>query len=93
MESLIHADIFFLISTIALVIIAVVLIVALIYVVRILNDLKSISRKVKDEGEEIISDIHDFREHVKAEGFNKLYFFGFFRKLFGRGKSSHRSGK
>ena len=59
MEHLVHADIFFFISTIALSLISIVLIIALIYVVVILDDIRKLSDRMRKEGEEILDDVHD----------------------------------
>ena len=84
MESLIHADIFFFISTIALVIIALGVIVALIYIIKILSRVSSLSKKVKEEGEGIITDINGLRTNIKTEGFKVRYVTSFLSKLFKR---------
>ena len=66
--SLIHADIFFFISTIALVVISVGLIVALFYFIRILRDASFVSKKIKEESTELIADLRRLREGLKEEG-------------------------
>jgi len=67
MNTLIKADIFFFITTIAIVLLTVVAIVVAIYVVRILRDIKNLSEKVKIEGGEIIDDVASARENIKKE--------------------------
>ena len=68
MESLIKADIFFFITTIAVVIVSIVLVAVLIYFLLILIDVLGLVKHVKKEGEEIISDVRDFRSNLKEEG-------------------------
>ena len=68
MNTLIKADIFFFITTIAIVLLTVVAIVVAIYVVRILRDIKNLSEKVKIEGGEIIDDVKSARKNIKQEG-------------------------
>jgi len=67
MQTLIHADIFFFVTTIAVVIVAVVLAVVLVYIAIILADIRELSRTIKKEGAEIIDDVHAFRDEVKEE--------------------------
>ncbi len=68
MTSLLKSDIFFFITAIAVIIISVGVAIALVYLVRILRDVKTLSEKAKDEGERIIDDIHMFRQDVKSKG-------------------------
>jgi len=68
MNTLIKADFFFFITTIAIIIITVALIVIAIYLIRILRDFKKLSSKVKEEGEEIVKDVHAAREEIKSGG-------------------------
>lgn len=67
MQSLIHADIFFFVTTIVVVAVALVLIVILIYIAVILSDIKKLSRIIRDEGAGIADDVRAFREEVKEE--------------------------
>lgn len=67
-ESLIHADIFFFISTIALVLISAGIIIALVYGIKILRNVRDISDRVKEESEEALSDIRKFRRALRDEG-------------------------
>jgi hypothetical protein len=65
MEDLIHADVFFFVTTIFIVVVTAVLTVASVYIIGILQDLKHISGKAKIEGEEILADVKTLRENVK----------------------------
>jgi hypothetical protein len=68
METLIHADIFFFVTTIAVALIASLFIVVIIYVVRILNDFRYISGVVRKEADLLAEDIEEIRQGVKKEG-------------------------
>ena len=68
MRTLIHADIFFFITSIFVIILTLILGVAGAYLVLILRDMKEISRKVKIEGGEIIEDVKELRERIEEEG-------------------------
>ena len=67
-ESLIHADIFFFISTIALVLISIGIIVAIVYVIKILKNVREVTDKIKDESSEIVADLKKLRASLRDEG-------------------------
>lgn len=67
-QSLIHADIFFFISTIALFVISVGISIALFYLIKILRNVRDISDKAKIEGVEIIADLKTLRRALRDEG-------------------------
>lgn len=66
METLLKADIFFFVTTAVVVVLGILIVVALIYVLRILRNIDDISRKVKEEGSEIIQDVHELRRDLRA---------------------------
>jgi uncharacterized protein YoxC len=86
MDTLIHADIFFFISTIALVFISLALIIALMYLIKILRNVSEVSEKVKEESMEIIDDVKHLRHDIKHEGFRLGSLFSFFTTLFKRSR-------
>jgi hypothetical protein len=86
MEDLIHADVFFFVTTIFIVVITAFLMVASVYVIGILKDLKHISGKAKIEGEEILADVKTLRENVKREGASLRQISRFFSALFKKRK-------
>lgn len=90
MNTLIHADIFFFISTIALVFISLGLIISLVYIIKILRNVSDVSDKVKDESTEILADIKEMRTDIKKEGFKLRYVSSFFSRLFGRRAKSKK---
>lgn len=67
MQALVKSDIFFFITSIAVVVLTIVLAVAAVYVIRILRDVKDLSGKAKDEGEKIIEDMRSVRENMKGK--------------------------
>lgn len=74
MNTLIHADIFFFVTTIAVVLIASLFIVVIIYIVRILSDFRYISGVVRKETDLLAEDIEEIRDEVKRKGvFSGLY--------------------
>jgi len=86
METLIHADVFFFVTTIFIVVITAVILVASVYIIGILRDLREISAKAKIEGEEILVDVKNLRENVKREGANLKHISHFFSTLFKKRK-------
>ena len=68
MEALVRSDIFFFITTIAVVAVAAGFIIVLIYIVKILRDVRYISRRLKEESDVIIEDVEALRTFLKKEG-------------------------
>ena len=68
METLAKSDVFFLITTIAVVLVTLVIVVAAVYIVKILNDIKYIAGRVKNESDNLSEDISDLRNHFKSKG-------------------------
>jgi len=86
MENIIKADIFFFITSIAVVVSTIGVVIVAVYVVRILRDMKHISKKVSEEGDKIIGDVEYLREAAKAEGVKIKNVSDFFYNLFNRRK-------
>jgi hypothetical protein len=91
MDTLMHADIFFFVTTIAVVVIALCFIVALFYVIAILNRIKTIAEMVREEATLFREDVHDLREAVKKEGFRLKNMFDFVTSFLGKKKSKGRN--
>lgn len=66
--SLIHADIFFFISTIALVIISAGIVTFLVYAIGIAKNVRDISDRLKAESVEVVVDIQKLRRAIRDEG-------------------------
>ena len=79
MDTLIHADIFFFITTIVLIVISIGLVVIIIYVIKILHDVSGLVSNAREEGEEIVKDIKQLRLKVKDQGLK----FNFLRTFVG----------
>ncbi len=67
-ESLIHADIFFFISTVSLVVLTIAAGIALFYVIKILRNARDISDTIKAESGEIVADSKRLRAALRDEG-------------------------
>ncbi|MDO8430551.1 MAG: hypothetical protein Q7S72_00985 [Candidatus Taylorbacteria bacterium] len=64
MDSIIHADIFFFVTTIVAIVLGIIISIVLIYLAIILADIREISRIARRESEEIGQDIENIRSEV-----------------------------
>lgn len=82
MDSLYKADIFFLVTTAVVILVGLLIALVLIYLLRILSDVKKLSQKVRKEGESIVEDIEDLRENLKRNTIklSDILSFGFLKK-------------
>ena len=69
------------------------LVVALVYAIRILRDVKDISKVVKEESEKIKDDVAHFRASAYEEGAKVKHLFGFLSALFTRKETKSRKQK
>lgn len=83
MESIIHADIFFFISSIGFVLIAVASIVLIIYLVALIRTLVAIARKIEDRVDEASEEMREFLDRLYDSALLRLFF----------GKKKHRARK
>jgi hypothetical protein len=90
MQSLIHADIFFFVSTIALVVLTIGGVIILVYIIKIIRDVSHVSGRVKEESDEILNDVKTLRGNIKSEGFKFSFVHRFFRSIFGRRSSKKK---
>lgn len=81
MESLIKSEVFFFITSIAVVILTILLGMAVVYIIRILRNVDDISKKAKDEADLIKEDVADLRQNIRDEGIKVKSFVSFFNKL------------
>jgi len=74
MESLVQADIFFFVTTIAVVVVGIGALIALVYLILLLRDIHEFFQIVRKEAAVIIDDIEQFRENIegKASKISKL---------------------
>jgi uncharacterized protein YoxC len=81
MNALIHADVFFFVTTIAVVVVAAAFTVALVYFIGVLRNVRDVSKAVKEEAYLIREDIRVAREDVKREGFKLKHVVSFFSRF------------
>jgi len=87
MESFIHADIFFFITSIVVVLLSIFLAILFVYGIRILRDVRHISKRVREESDRIIEDVETIRTNVKQDGLHMTTIISFIGKLFPRGRT------
>jgi len=86
MDEFYKQDIFFFVTTIAVVLITLFLLVAAAYFIKILKDIRYISEKAKQESDFISQDLHQLRDNVKEQGFKVKHAFNFFNSFYKRHK-------
>lgn len=92
MNTLIHADVFFFVTTVAVIVVGAVSTIALIYLASILSDIKEVTRQVKEETILFREDIKGLRSDIMKEGFRVERLVMFFRNLF-KGTSARSKRK
>jgi hypothetical protein len=96
METLLKADIFFFITSVAVILLTVGAIVALYYVIRILQSVRNISERVEEGSKVLGEDLDELRFKLKTGGVSARLFSGLFRstrKWFGREAAKRESRK
>lgn len=68
MDSLLKAEIFFVVTTVAIFVVGGIAIWVLVYLIKILRNVEDISETVKEETKKFSQDIDGVREHVKQNG-------------------------
>lgn len=90
-ETLIHADVFFFLTSIAVIVATIVLGIAGIYIILILRDVKEIARLARHEAEVLKENVAAVREAVQAEASRARSLIGLFLSIFER--KTKRSGE
>ncbi|MCE9643983.1 hypothetical protein K8Q93_01935 [Candidatus Parcubacteria bacterium] len=90
MNEILHANIFFLITSIAVIVVGIGLSIALYYVILILREFREVAEKVRKASDGLEEDFQDLRAGVKSEGRKVKSAFdlalGFILQRFARGK-------
>lgn len=95
MNTLLQADIFFFITSIAVVVVAIALCIGLWHCIHILRDARHITGKMRQAADALYGDFEHLRSEVKDEGRRAKFlvdFFlnAFFGKIIGKQKGSSR---
>lgn len=81
MNNLVHADIFFFITTCAVVAITIILVFVLIYVVLVAKNIHYVIKKIKEESDHISEDIAHARMKIKEQGTKIASLMGFLKNM------------
>lgn len=81
MDTLIHADVFFFVTTIAVIVGTVAFTVMFFYFIKVLKNVRDVSREIKEEAQLIREDIRMTRENVKKEGFKLKHIVSLFSRF------------
>ncbi len=96
MDKLVHADIFFFITTCAIVLLTIILAVAFVYGIFIAKNVNYVVKKIKEESDNISGDIAHARQKIREQGMKVASYVEFFRSLVSFGsakKAKKRSSK
>ncbi len=66
MDSFIKADVFFFISSISVLALTLGIFIVIFYLVRILNDVKHISKSIREKNDVLLDDVDQLRESIKS---------------------------
>jgi hypothetical protein len=91
MGEFVHADIFFFITSIFVIVLAVGSAIAFAFVILILRDLRSIASLAKESGEKLAGDLDELRDAAKQEGLKVKSIFDFFLALLVRRQNMKRT--
>ncbi len=80
MSEFVKMDVFFVVTTIAVIVVAGMLALALYRIVRILRNVEHVSQIVSDEGDLMRADIAEMRTAIKREGFKLTHLAAFARR-------------
>ncbi len=93
MDTLIHADIFFFVTTIAVVVVTIALTVLIVYLVKVFRNVRRITDVVREETILLRRDIGDLRNEIRARGTRATGAFDWIERFFGGNKKSRSRKK
>ena len=81
MDKLVHADIFFFITTCAIVLLTIIFAVVLVYGIFVAKNVLYIVKKIKEESDNISGDIAHARQKIREQGMKVASYVAFFKSL------------
>ena len=90
MNSLVKSDVFFFITSIAVVVIAILLTILIVYLIKVSKDIRYISQRAKTEADNIIEDVSKLRSNIKEQGGKIKDLAGFFSRFYKPKKNKSR---
>lgn len=92
MTSLIKSDIFFFVTTIAVVVLSVAGLLVTLMIFRILRHIEYVSKKIRQESDNLTDDIAEMRSKIKDQLIYTRFGIGSFLRLFFGGNRADGSG-
>ena len=93
MDTLIHADIFFFVTTIAVVVFTIAITVLVVYLVQIARSVQKIADAVNDEVSLVRRDMSDLRSGIRERGAQAGAAIDWIKQFFGIAKKSRSKKK
>ena len=84
MDSIIKSEIFFFITSIAVIVLSIGAAAVLVYAIRVLRDVDHVAKLVRDESDLIAKDVSQLRESAEKEGVKISRLARLFRKYFNK---------
>ena len=95
MNALVQADIFFFVTTAAIMVLTIVIVIALVFFIQILRDVRHVSKRAREESDRFLTDMEDLRRFLKKEGKRAIDLKGVLESIIGtffpKRKSPRRS--
>jgi cell division protein FtsL len=95
MTEVVHADIFFFITAIAVVLVTILFSIALVFAIFILRDIRAVTMKVRKASDELEQDFESLRLQMKNEGVRVKTIFelalGFLKRQIPRARSKKKA--
>lgn len=92
MDAFLKSDIFFFITGIAVILVASACLIVLAYAIRILADIRAVSRRLADGSRLISEDLDAFRRVIREEGVRLRHIFDFSKNVYSKSRA-HRNSK
>lgn len=89
MTEFIKADVFFFVTTVAVVVLTVVAVVFMVYLIGVMRNVRDISELVKAQSNHISDDISELRANIKREGLRFKHLTDFMQKPHKRKKANN----
>ncbi len=78
MDPFYKQDVFFFVTTIAVIVLTLLLAILIVYIIKISRDIRYISKKAKNEADLISQDLSELRTNIKDKGAKFKFFWSFF---------------
>lgn len=93
MNEFLKMDVFFVIASAAVIVLAVFLAILLYYLIGFAGNLKYISDKARAEADNLAQDLQDLRASVRSGGFKLKSALDFFKNFYQRRKTTNKKNK